>query len=194
MNVIASGRQIDQVVNYQVPVRKREELGKMPSDIFLSTDQTPALETLRHDCTVSYDQPQVAEGKPVMEARSEHFQENAQSPILAGLVGGFVGGVTGFIAGGFLSMVTGNGAFLVAVAPLGLAGGATLGAVAASHDRVRLVEEEFNIEQRRMTGVEVDVQPGELNGKTGYFHRFEPNFESTPLGHYTQPRVEHYSA
>lgn len=193
MNVIASGKQIDQVVTYQVPVRKREELGKMPSDIFLPTDQTPPLDTLRHDRAISYDQPQVADGKAVMETRSEHFQESASSPILHGLVGGFCGGVTGFIAGGFVSMLTGNGAFLVGGGALGALGVGSLAAFAASKDHVRLVETEHNIEQRRMTGVDVEVSPGTLHGKAGYFHRFQPNFESTPLGHYTQPKVEHYS-
>ncbi len=192
MNILASGKSVDVTVRHKIPVTRSETIGMIPSDVFLSHDQTPDVTGLAHNRPVTYEQPLVEGGAPVMLEVSQRIQARASSPILSGLVGGFCGGVTGFIAGGLVSMLTGNGAFLMGGAALGTATGGGLGALSAVGARVRVVEKEFPIEQRAMTGVEVQVSPGKLDGQPGFFHRFEPRLQRTPLGSYTQPILERY--
>jgi hypothetical protein len=195
MNVIASGKSVDCTVKHKVPLTRQETLGQIPSDIFLPGAQTPALDSLAHNRPVLYDQPLTsADGAPLTMEVSTRIESRVTSPVVGGLIGGFCGGVTGFIAGGFVAMFTGNGAFLLGGGALGTAAGGGLGVLSTVGDRVRVVEKELPIEKRAMTGVDVSVTAGRLDGETGYFHRFEPRLERKVIGSYTQPVLERYRA
>jgi hypothetical protein len=192
MNVIAQGKRIDQVVQAKRPITERQTLGHIPSDVFTSSPESPPLESLKHDRPVVYDQPLLREGLPVYADFEQHFSARSASPLAWGLIGGFCGGVTGWILGGFAAMATGNAAFLLGGAATGLSVTAGLAALSARGDRVRLIGEEVPLESRQMTGVQVHSQPGTLQGEKGYFHRFSPALDRTPLGSYTQYKVEHF--
>lgn len=195
MNVIASGTSVDCTVKHKVPLTRQETLGQIPSDIFLPGAETPSLETLAHNRPVLYDQPLTSSaGAPLTMEMTTRIEASATSPVIGGLIGGFCGGVTGFIAGGFVSILTGNGTFLVGGGALGTAAGAGLGVLSTAGGRVRVVEQELPIEKRSMTGIDVNVAPGRLDGESGYFHRFEPRLERTVIGSYTKPVLERYKA
>lgn len=194
MNVIASGKSVDCTVKHRVPLTRQETLGQIPSDIFLSGAETPDLAGLAHNRPVLYDQPLTsAAGAPLTMEMTTRIEAAATSPVIGGLIGGFCGGVTGFIAGG-VSILTGNGAFLVGGGALGTAAGAGLGVLSTAGGRVRVVEQGLPIEKRAMTGIDVNVAPGRLDGESGYFHRFEPRLERTVIGSYTKPVLERYKA
>ena len=192
MNVITQGKYIDQTVQSKRPLTERQTLGQIPSDVFTSSPESPAIETLKHDRPVVYDQPLLKDGQPIYLDVEQRFLARSNSPVAWGLVGGFCGGVTGWIVGGLTAMATGNAAFLFGGAATGIALGGGLGAMTASGDRVRLVSDEKPVEHRKMTGVEVRSEAGKLQGETGYFHRYSPQLERTTLGSYTEYHVEHY--
>lgn len=192
MNIVAEGRRIDHTLTHQVPLTSKVTLGEVPNDVFLSTPETPPLAQMGNRRPIFYEQPLVENGRPQMLTMKTHFQASAPSPLVGGLIGGFAGGVTGWIVGGLTAMLTQNPSFLVGGAALGLAGGATLGASSASGSRLRLVTREEPIEQRQMTGVKTQVSAGKLKGQEGYFHRFQPEIITTPLGSYQKPKIEKF--
>jgi len=189
MRVISTGRRIDQTLTYRDVVHHREEVGRIPSDIFLPTAETPPLETLKKVRPVIVEQPEMVGGEVQVREVTHRFQESAPSAVVGGLVGGFVGGVVGSIVGGFASLFTGNGALLLGAGALGLAGGAFLGAHNAADQEVQLVVEEQPVLSKTMTGVDTEVSLGRLKGKSGYFHRFSGQLNTTEHGVYDVPRI-----
>lgn len=189
-STVASGRKIDHTLTYRNVNFRSEEVGRIPNDIFLPTDQTPPLESLKKERPVIVRQPEMSNGEPVVREVSQRFQASAPSPVVGGLVGGFVGGVVGAIAGGFISIGTGNGAFLVGGLALSGAVGAYIGAAGAASKEVQLVVNERPIESKTMTGIDTAVRAGTLKGRQGYFHSFSGRLERTHHGNYDVPRIQ----
>ena len=190
MRIIASGPSIDQRVSYRDIAFHKAEVGKLPDDIFLSTDKTPPLESLKLSRPVLVDQPAVVNGKPAITEKSEHFQAKLASPVAIGVAGGLLGGFAGAVIGAFPAILTGNPVWFAAGAALGAAGGGLVGASSASGREYQLSVDEKPILEKRMTGIDTDVTAGSLKGKSGYFHRFEPRLESTNLGTYDVPSLK----
>lgn len=190
MEIITSGRRIDHSLTYRKVNFHSQEVGRIPNDIFLPTDQTPPLDSLKKNRPVIVRQPEMSAGAPVVREITQRFQAQAPSPIVGGLIGGFVGGVIGAVAGGFVSIATGNGAFLVGGLALSGAAGAFLGANNAAGKEVQLVVNRRPIESKEMTGIDTHVRPGRLKGKQGYFHTFSGRIENTNHGIYDEPRVQ----
>lgn len=190
MKIITTGRKIDHTLQFRDLRFHREEIGKIPNDIFLPTDQTPPLDSLKHSRPVIVNQPEMIDGEPNVREVSKRFQASAPSPVVGGVVGGFVGGVVGAIVGGFASLATGQGAFLVGAGALGLAGGAYFGAANAAGKEVQLVMRERPILSQTMNGVDTRVTPGTLKGKSGYYHSFSAHLETTNHGTYDVPTVQ----
>jgi hypothetical protein len=190
MKIISSGRRIDHTLTYRDVRFDRREVGRIPNDIFLPTSQTPPLDTLKKSRPVMVNQPEMKNGEVNVREISERFQASAPSPLVGGLVGGFVGGVTGSILGGFASLFSGHGAFLVGAGALGIAGGAYLGARNAASKEVQLVVRERPILSQSMTGIETRVSQGHLKGKSGFFHHFSGQLEATNHGTYDVPVIQ----
>lgn len=189
MRIIATGRRIDHTLQYRDVNFFREEVGRIPNDIFLPTDQTPPLDSLKHSRPVMVQQPEFEGQKVKVNDVTRRFQASAPSPLLAGALGAFVGGVSGAIVGGFCALATGQGAFLVGAGALGLAGGAFLGATDASSKEVQLSVQKEPILSKTMTGIDTRVRQGSLKGKSGYFHSFSAQLETTHHGTYDVPSV-----
>lgn len=189
-STVASGRKIDHTLTYRDVNFHSQEVGRIPNDIFLPTDQTPPLESLKKVRPVIVRQPEMSNGEPVVREISRRFQATAPSPVVGGLVGGFVGGVVGAVAGGFLSIGTGNGAFLIGGLALTGAVGAYIGAAGNASKEVQLVVSERPIESKTMTGIDTAVRAGTLKGQRGYFHSFSGRLERTHHGNYDVPRIQ----
>ena len=190
MKIIKTGKTIDHTLNYRTVRFRKEEIGKIPNDIFLTTDLTPPLESLKHTRPVLVNQPETRNGEVNVREVSERFQATAPSPVVGGVVGSVIGGVAGAVVGGVASLLTGNGAFLMGGAALGVAGGAFVGAQNAANKEVQLVVRERPINSQAMTGVDTRVSRGSLKGRSGYFHTFSAHLETTNHGHYDVPRVQ----
>jgi len=190
MRVISTGKTIDHTLTYRTVGFHREEIGKIPNDIFLATDETPPLDSLKHTRPVIVNQPDTIDGRANVREVSEHFQAAAPSPIVGGVVGSLIAGVAGLVVGGFASILSGNSTFLLATGALGLAGGAFVGAQSAAKKEVQLVVRERPINLHSMTGVDTEVRRGSLKGRSGYFHSFSAHLDSTHLGNYDVPDVQ----
>ena len=190
MRVITTGKRIDHTLNYRTVRFHQEEVGRIPNDIFLTTPETPPLDSLKHSRPVMVQQPEFRGDDVNVREVSKRFQATAPSPIIGGAIGAFVGGVTGAIVGGFASILSGQGAFLIGAGAVGLAGGAYLGASNAANKEVQLVVRDKPILSHQMTGVETKVTKGTLKGKRGYFHSFSADLQSTNHGMYEQPSVQ----
>jgi hypothetical protein len=190
MKIIKTGRTIDHTLNYRTVRFRKEEVGKIPNDIFLSTDQTPPLESLKHTRPVIVNQPETRNGEVHVREVSERFQASAPSPLIGGVVGSLIGGVAGAVVGGVASLLTGNGAFLLGGGSLGVAGGAFLGAQSAANKEVQLIVRERPINSQSMTGIDTRVSRGSLKGRPGYFHTFSAHLQTTHHGNYEIPRVQ----
>ena len=190
MKIISTGRKIDHTLQYRDLRFHREEVGKIPNDIFLPTDQTPPIDSLKPARPVVVPQPDMRDGMPDVRERSERFQASAPSPVVGGLIGGVVGGICGAVIGGIATLSTGNPAFVLGAGGLGVAGGALFGATQAANKEVQLVVNERPILSYEMTGTDTVVTPGHLKGKPGYYHTFHAHLESTNHGTYDVPRVQ----
>lgn len=190
MKIITTGRTIDHTLDYRTVRFHKEEVGRIPNDIFLSTDQTPPLDSLKHVRPVIVQQPEMREGKANVRAVSQRFQATAPSPLTGGVVGALVGGVAGAVVGGFASLLTGSGAFFVGGGSLGVAAGAFLGAQNAAAKEVQLVVRERPVNSHTMTGIDTQVTRGSLKGRSGYFHSFSAQLETTNHGTYDVPAVQ----
>ncbi len=72
--------------------------------------------------------------------------------------------------------------------------GISVGAVMAnkaSHDRVALEWRPHAIVTQEMTGYRETVTPGQHNGQSGYFHRFQPTITREVVGTYQTPHIVH---
>lgn len=189
MQIISTGRTIDHTLSYRSVRFQKEEIGRIPSDIFLPTSQTPPLDSLKKNRPVIVKQPELVDGQPVVREVTERFQASAPSAVLGGAIGGFAGGVVGAVVGGFASVFTGNGAFLLGAGALGLMGGAYLGASSAANQELQLVVQERPIHSQTMAGIDTEVTRGHLKGQNGYFHKFSAQLASTHHGTYQVPTV-----
>jgi uncharacterized protein YcfJ len=190
MRIIASGPKVDHKLTYRDISFQRVEVGKLPNDLFLPTQQTPPLSSLTLTRSVFVDQPETVGGAPNVRQVSEHFQGQVSSPWTLGVAGGAIGGIVGAVVGAFPAILTGNGAWLAAGAILGAAGGGFSGATAAANREMQLSIEEKAILQKTMTGIDTVVSPGTLKGNQGFFHRFEPQLQSSNLGNYDVPSLD----
>lgn len=190
MKIISTGRTIDHTLKYRDVRFRPEEVGRLPNDIFLPTDQTPPLDSLKKTRPVIAEQPEMIDGQPAVREVSRRFQASAPSPLLGGVVGGLIGGIVGVAIGGFASIATGNGAFLVGGGALAAAGGAWFGARQAADKEVQLVVRERPILSHTMTGTDTVVTPGRLKGESGYFHTFHARLETSNHGAYDVPQVQ----
>ena len=64
MRIITTGKKIDHTLNFRTVRFQRQEVGRIPNDIFLPTEQTPPLESLKHVRPVIVDQPEMRNGGP----------------------------------------------------------------------------------------------------------------------------------
>jgi hypothetical protein len=190
MKIITTGKNIDHTLNYRTVRFQKQEVGKIPNDIFLTTDETPPLDSLKHARPVIVNQPETRDGQVNVREVSQRFQASAPSPVVGGVVGSLIGGVAGAVIGGVASLLTGNGAFLIGGGSLGVAGGAFLGAKNAANKEVQLIVRERPINSHTMTGVDTRVSRGSLKGRSGYFHTFSAHLETTHHGNYEVPRVQ----
>ena len=190
MRIIASGPKIDQNLTYRDVAFQKVEVGKLPSDLFLLTEQTPPLETLKLTRNVYVDQPDMVGGAADVREKTEHFQGKVTSPTAMAIGGGAIGGLVGFMVGAFPAILTGNGLWLAAGAALGAVGTGYLAASSASGKEVQLSLEEKPILHKSMTGIDTLVTAGTLKGKQGFFHRFEPQLQSTQVGTYDVPSLD----
>lgn len=190
MRIIASGPKIDQTLTYRDVSFHKVEAGKLPDDLFLPTDQTPPLASLKLNRTVFLEQPDTVNGAPDIREKTERFQGKVTSPLASGIAGGAIGGLVGFIVGAFPAILTGNGAWMVGGALAGAAGAGFLGAASASGREMQLSVEEKPIQQKTMTGIDTNVSAGTLKGRQGFYHRFAPRLESTTIGTYDVPSLE----
>ena len=177
---------INQDVTYDRPVFQRTKVGATPRDYFNQgpkpADTPPA--SLPQEIWV--DQP------VRMESVTRHIEEAPYSPVLRGLgmgtLGAFVGGFTGALAG--LALAHPGAGLAVGATLLGGAG-AYLGAKSAVGDQVSLQWEPQQVFSKTMTGYEEQVSPGTFQGREGFYHRFEPNFETQLFAEYQTPKVVH---
>jgi hypothetical protein len=190
MRIITTGKKIDHTLNFRTVRFQRQEVGRIPNDIFLPTDQTPPLESLKHVRPVIVDQPEMRDGAPNIREVTQRFQATAPSPVVGGVIGAAVGGVAGAVLGGLASALTGQGAFLLGAGALGVAAGGFLGAQNAATKEVQLVVSERPVRSQEMTGVDTAVTRGSLKGKPGYFHSFSAHLETSYHGNYDVPRVQ----
>ena len=100
MKIITTGRKIDHTLQFRDLRFHREEIGKIPNDIFLPTDQTPPLDSLKHSRPVIVNQPEMIDGEPNVREVSKRFQASAPSPVVGGVVGGFGHGGRNAFGGG----------------------------------------------------------------------------------------------
>jgi hypothetical protein len=190
MNIVASGKTIDHTLVYRSIRFHKEELGRLPNDIFLPTEQTPPLDSLKKVRPVIVHQPEFVNHQPNVREVRERFQASAPSPLAGGTIGAIVGGVVGAVVGGFASVLSGNGAFLFGGGALGVAAGSFLGVKNATAKEVQLVVRERPILAKAMTGTDTRVSRGSLKGKSGYFHSFSAHLETTQHGMYDVPTLQ----
>lgn len=190
MRIITTGKKIDHTLSYRTVRFHRQEVGRIPNDIFLPTDQTPPLESLKHVRPVLVEQPEMREGEANIREITQRFQATAPSPVVGGVIGSAIGGLAGAVIGGLASALTGQSAFLLGGGALGVAAGGFLGAQNAASKEVQLVVSERPVLSQEMTGVDTRVTRGSLKGKPGYFHSFSAHLETTNHGNYDIPRVQ----
>lgn len=190
MKVIATGKSIDHTLKYRDVRFREQEAGRLPNDIFLPTDQTPPLESLKKVRPVMVKQPEMINGEVRVREVSERFQASAPNPAVAGAIGAAVGGIAGAVIGGAITLFTGNSAFLMGGGALGAAAGGFLNANSASNKEVQLVVRQKPILSKTMTGINTRVTQGRLKGRSGYFHSFAAQLETTNHGLYDVPRVQ----
>ena len=190
MKIISTGKTIDHTLKYRNVRFHSEEVGRLPNDIFLSSKETPPLESLKKVRPVMVEQPEMINGAPNVTEVSQRFTASAPSPLVSGAIGAVIGGVAGAVIGGFVSVISGNGAFLLGAGSLGLAAGSYLGASNASNQEVQLVVSERPILSQTMTGTDTRVREGNLKGRSGYFHTFHARLQSDHLGTYDVPKIQ----
>ncbi|MEW6283392.1 MAG: hypothetical protein AB1758_32585 [Candidatus Eremiobacterota bacterium] len=188
-------------LTYPVPVRDRVRLGSMPQDYF-DQSPVPAIGEVHfgdgpppeHPFPVYRDLPrQNPDGTPVMETKSEHLEGAPKNVLYTGLAWGAGAAVGGALLGGALGLWLGHPAVGATLGGLALGAGVGLWqAKEANKDRVALVWRPHPIETSRMTGFRENVTRGEQNGRDAFYHHFEPITETTRLGDYRTPHIEHY--
>ena len=188
--VIVSGQKVDHSLTYRDVSFRKTEIGRIPSDIFLSTEQTPPLDSLKKSRPVVVQQPEMSHGEPVVRETTRRFQGEAPNAIVKGAVGGAIGGVVGAVLSGFPMVLSGSAAWLAGGAAVGAAVGGFLSYNSAASKEVQLVVQEKSIVSQEMTGIETRVSPGSLKGRQGFYHSFSPALQSTQHGTYDVPKLQ----
>jgi hypothetical protein len=204
MQLAASGREsISLDLSYTVPVKDRLKLGGTPRDYF---DQSPTPSVGEATCANGacanlpqetwINQPRLtATGEPVLRTVNEHVEGHPASVLWNSLGYGAAAGLAGAVVGGVLGYLTAGQPLVGAAAGAALAGvsvGAVMGQK-ASQDRVALEWRPHAIVTEQMTGYRETVTPGNLNGQSGYYHRFQPIISRQIVGTYQTPHVVHYT-
>ncbi len=190
-------------LSYPVPVTERVKLGGTPRDYF-DNDPRPVVGEASCDNGACANLPQerwqtlprlTPEGQPLMRTVNQHLEGRPASPLwsfvgygaAAGLAGAVVGGVLGGLLAGQPVLGAAAGAAAVGI-PVG-----GLMAHRASQDRVALEWRPHAIVTEQMTGYRESVTPGQFNGQSGYYHRFEPVISRQIVGTYQTPHIVHYT-
>lgn len=188
-------------VRYHKPIIERTKLGTKPRNSFDQQKTGDGYVACQGQaCTLEghnvwRDVPlKNADGTPQMIDVDQTVDLTPRSPLkygaVAGLAGAALGGLGGWLAAGPAGVAPAVAAGVGAAAVGGVSG--AIAALAVHGDKVKLVWDTHEIIDRRMTGYQEFVGPGEKNGERGFFHRFIAEVPEEVIGTYQTPRAVHY--